>query len=162
VLVLAPTPPDLKMKFLQVCSIFIVFSQVLAESEYANYQTNYDHYNQAETGYNSDLTSAYNYVSEKQDIDMDVILPIAVFGGLGLGALAYIDTLNRQNNLCNKLREVTNVARANAASGTTTAALVGETGETALTNALATAANTVINGNRDFINALALIDNLDC
>jgi len=93
---------------------------------------------------------------------MDVILPIAVFGGLGLGALAYIDTLNRQTNLCNKLREVTNVARATAATGTTTAALVGENGGTPLSDAIATAANTVINGNRDFINALALIDNLDC
>ena len=61
-----------------------------------------------------------------------------------------------------QLKEVTNVARATAATGTTTAALVGETGNTPLTNALATDANTVINGNRDFINALALIDNLDC
>jgi len=150
------------MKFIAVVLVALAVSAQADESEYANYQTNYDHYNQAETGYNSDLTSAYNYVSEKQDIDMDVILPIAVFGGLGLGALAYIDTLNRQNNLCNKLREVTNVARANAASGTTTAALVGETAPQVLTNALATDANTVINGNRDFINALALITNLDC
>jgi len=166
VLVLAPTPPDLKMKFLQVCSIFIVFSQVLADHAHTH-----DHYSPpaeaysppADTYQTSYSDSYYPSTSyESNDIDMDVILPIAVFGGLGLGALAYIDTLNRQNNLCNKLREVTNVARANAASGTTTAALVGETGETALTNALATAANTVINGNRDFINALALIDNLDC
>merc|ERR1711997_197826 len=171
VLVLAPTPPDLKMKFLQVCSIFIVFSQVLAESEYNYYQAHADYYNEHAVdpyaGYNTDLTSGYtNSISEKDSgypqMDMDVILPIAVFGGLGLGALAYIDTLNRQNNLCNKLREVTNVARANAASGTTTAALVGETAPQVLTNALATDANTVINGNRDFINALALITNLDC
>ena len=36
-------------------------------------------------------------------INLQVILPIVVFGGLGLGALAYIDSLNRQNNLCNKV-----------------------------------------------------------
>lgn len=152
------------MKFIAVVLVALAVSAQADESEYANYQTNYDHYNQAEAGYNSDLTSAYNYVSEKQDIDMDVILPIAVFGGLGLGALAYIDTLNRQNNLCNKLREVTNIARANAATGTTAAALVAEAGAVAggITLAVANAANLVINGNRDFINAVALIDNLDC
>merc|ERR1739844_721187 len=110
-----------------VVLVALAVSAQADESEYNNYQTNYDHYNQVDqTGGYSDLTSAYNYVSEKQDIDMDVILPIAVFGGLGLGALAYIDTLNRQNNLCNKLRDITNIARTNAASGTTNAALVGE------------------------------------
>jgi len=153
------------MKFIAVVLVALAVSAQADESEYNNYQTNYDHYNQADqSGGYSDLESAYNYVSEKQDIDMDVILPIAVFGGLGLGALAYIDTLNRQNNLCNKLREVTNIARANAASGTTASALVAETAapNNGITAAVATAANTVINGNRDFINALALIDNLDC
>merc|ERR1712223_723489 len=75
------------------------------------------HYDQQQVdpyaGYNSDLTSAYsNTIAEKQDeLDMDVILPIVVFGGLGLGAIAYIDSLNRQRDLCNKLAEVTNVAR---------------------------------------------------
>jgi len=150
------------MKFIAVVLVALAVSAQADESEYANYQTNYDHYSQAEAGYNSDLTSAYNYVSEKQDIDMDVILPIAVFGGLGLGALAYIDTLNRQNNLCNKLREVTNVARANAATGTTNVALVAEAAGGPITLPIANAANIVILGNRDFINALALIDNLDC
>jgi len=151
------------MKFIAVVLVALAVSAQADESEYNNYQTNYDHYNQVDqTGGYSDLTSAYNYVSEKQDIDMDVILPIAVFGGLGLGALAYIDTLNRQNNLCNKLRDVTNVARANAASGTTNAALVPEQNPGGLTLAVVNAANDVINGNRDFINALAAIDNLDC
>merc|ERR1711935_1009340 len=171
VLVLDPTPPDLKMKFIQVCSFFIVFSQVLAESEYNYYQAHADQYNEHAVdpyaGYNTDLTSGFtNSISEKDsgypEMDMDVILPIAVFGGLGLGALAYIDTLNRQNNLCNKLREVTNVARANAATGTTNVALVAEAAGGPITLPIANAANIVILGNRDFINALALIDNLDC
>jgi len=159
------------MKFIAVVLVALAVSAQADESEYNYYQAHADHYNEHAVdpyaGYNTDLTSGYtNSISEKDSgypqMDMDVILPIVAFGGIGLGAIAYFDSLNRQRNLCNKLREITNVARANAASGTTTAALVGETGETALTNALATAANTVINGNRDFINALALIDNLDC
>merc|ERR1711935_572798 len=156
VLVLDPTPPDLKMKFIQVCSFFIVFSQVQAKSEYNYYQAHADQYNEHAVdpyaGYNTDLTSGFtNSISEKDsgypEMDMDVILPIAVFGGLGLGALAYIDTLNRQSNLCNKLREVTNIARTNAASGTTASALVAETAapNNGITAAVATAANTVIN-----------------
>ena len=32
-----------------------------------------------------------------------VILPIVVFGGLGLGAIAWIDNLNHRTNLCNKV-----------------------------------------------------------
>ena len=34
---------------------------------------------------------------------MQTILPIAVFGGLGLGALAYWDSITRYTNLCNKV-----------------------------------------------------------
>ena len=32
-----------------------------------------------------------------------VILPIVVFGGLGLGALAFVDSINYRTNLCNKV-----------------------------------------------------------
>ena len=32
-----------------------------------------------------------------------VILPIIVFGGLGLGALAFVDSINYRTNLCNKV-----------------------------------------------------------
>jgi len=161
------------MKFIAVVLVALAVSAQADESEYNYYQAHADQYNEhavdPSAGYNTDLTSGFtNSISEKDsgypEMDMDVILPIAVFGGLGLGALAYIDTLNRQNNLCNKLREVTNIARANAATGTTVAALVAEDTPPAngITAAVATAANLVINGNREFINALALIDNLDC
>ena len=34
---------------------------------------------------------------------LQTILPIAVFGGLGLGALAYWDSITRYTNLCNKV-----------------------------------------------------------
>jgi len=156
------------MKFIAAVFVALAISAQADESDY--YQTHYDHYNEQQVvnsyeGYNKVipvLASAYNSVSEKQDVDMDVILPIVVFGGLGLGALAYIDSLNRQNNLCNKVRELTNVARANAATGTATANLVAEKGATQITAAIATNINNIINGNRDFINAIAAIDNLDC
>jgi len=153
------------MKFIAAVFVALAISAQADESEY--YQTHYDHYNEPQVdnsyeGYNKvipALTSAYNSVSEKQDVDMDVILPIVVFGGLGLGALAYIESLNFRNQLCNKLKDVTNVARANAATGTATANLVA-TGT--ITAAIATNVNNIVNGNRDFINALAQIDNLDC
>jgi len=156
------------MKFIAAVFVALAISAQADESDY--YQTHYDHYNEQQVdnsyeGYNKVipvLASAYNSVSEKQDVDMDVILPIVVFGGLGLGALAYIDSLNRQNNLCNKVRELTNVARANAATGTATANLVAEQGGASITAAIATNINNIINGNRDFINAIAAIDNLDC
>jgi len=151
------------MKLIQVVSIFFVFSQVLAESEYNYYQTQHDqHQVDPYAGYSNDLNAGYtSAVSERQDFDMDVILPIVVFGGLGLGALAYIETLNSRNQLCNKVREITNVARANAATGTATANLVAA-GNNQITPAIATNVNNIINGNRDFINAIAAIDNLDC
>jgi len=150
------------MKLIQVVSIFFVFSQVLAESEYNYYQTQHDqHQVDPYAGYSNDLNAGYtSAVSERQDFDMDVILPIVVFGGLGLGALAYIETLNSRNQLCNKVREITNVARANAATGTATANLVAA--NAGITAAIATNVNNIINGNRDFINAIAAIDNLDC
>jgi len=150
------------MKLIQICSIFLVFSTVLGESEYNYYQTHHDHYNQVQAdpyaGYPSDLESGFNYVAEKTDqLDMDTILPIVVFGGLGLGALAYVDSLNRMNNLCNKLRSVTDAARGTVAEGATAVALT-----TADAGAAATNANTVINSNRVFINTLAAISSLDC
>ena len=61
-----------------------------------------------------------------------------------------------------QVRELTNVARANAATGTATANLVAEQGGASITAAIATNINNIINGNRDFINAIAAIDNLDC
>jgi len=143
------------MKLIQICSIFLVFSTVLGESEYNYYQTHHDHYNQVQAdpyaGYPSDLESGFNYVAEKTDqLDMDTILPIVVFGGLGLGALAYVDSLNRMNNICNKLRSVTDAARGTATDGATAA-----TGGTAATD-------RIINSNREFINTLIAIDSLDC
>jgi len=152
------------MKFIAAVFVALAISAQADESDY--YQTHYDHYNEQQVdnsyeGYNKVipvLASAYNSVSEKQDVDMDVILPIVVFGGLGLGALAYIDSLNRQNNLCNKLREVTNAMR-NANANGATAVNMGAAGSgvTGLANA-----NTVVNSNRLFINTLANIQNLDC
>jgi len=151
------------MKFIAAILVALAISAQADESEYNYYQTQHEHQHQAADPYAgyADSTSSfgYNAVSEKQDIDMDVILPIVVFGGLGLGALAYIESLNFRNQLCNKLREVTNVARANAATGTATANLVAEG---AITAPIATNVNNIINGNRDFINAIAQIDNLDC
>jgi hypothetical protein len=37
-----------------------------------------------------------------------VILPIVVFGGLGLGAIAWIDSLNFRRDLCDKVSFYTN------------------------------------------------------
>jgi len=151
------------MKFIAAVFVALAISAQADESDY--YQTHYDHYNEQQVvnsyeGYNKVipvLASAYNSVSEKQDVDMDVILPIVVFGGLGLGALAYIDSLNRQNNLCNKLREVTNTMRTVAADGNTAVNIANPGVVTGTVNA-----NTVINSNRAFINTLSNIQNLDC
>ena len=66
--------------------IFIWNNYFLTESDY--YQTHYDHYNEQQVdnsyeGYNKVipvLASAYNSVSEKQDVDMDVsIVAFLVF-----------------------------------------------------------------------------------
>jgi len=161
------------MKFIAVVFVALAISAQADESEYNNYQTHYDHHQQDPyAGYNSDLTSAYsNSISEKDsgypsdDLDMDVILPVVVFGGLGLGALAYVDSLNRMNNLCNKIREITNLARMNAMDGTATVALAVDANDGtqgAGATAQVTPANAAINSNRLFINALINIDNLDC
>merc|ERR1711971_710369 len=155
-----------KMKFIAVIVVAIAVSATADDHEYPGYQTNYDQTYQDLAAYNTgydtnSLTSAYTSVTEKQDeLDMDVILPIVVFGGLGLGALAFVDSINYRTNLCNKLREATQVARATAADGDLTAALAFGTapaGTTGLANL-----NTIVNSNRIFINALEDIISLDC
>ena len=57
------------------------------------------------------------------------------------------------------MKEVTAIARGNAASGNINAALVDTLG-----NAVANEGNlnTLVNSNRDFINAIALIADLNC
>jgi len=148
------------MKFIAAVVVALAISAQADESEYNYYQTQHDqHQVDPYAGYSNDLNAGYtSAVSERQDFDMDVILPIVVFGGLGLGALAYIDSLNRQNNLCNKLREVTNAMRNANANGATAVNMgAANSGVTGLANA-----NTVVNSNRLFINTLANIQNLDC
>ena len=64
--------------------IFIWNNCFLTESDY--YQTHYDHYNEQQVdnsyeGYNKVipvLASAYNSVSEKQDVDMDVSIVVVL------------------------------------------------------------------------------------
>jgi len=152
------------MKFIAAVFVALAISAQADESEYNYYQTQHDqHQVDPYAGYSNDLNAGYtSAVSERQDFDMDVILPIVVFGGLGLGALAYIESLNFRNRLCNKLRDVTGVARDAAANGNLAAALAD-------TNAVAPGninneanLNTIVNSNRLFINALAAIDDLDC
>ena len=63
------------------------------------------------------------------------------------------------NNSYVQVKEITSVARANVASGLIVANIVPTGG---ITSAIAVAVNTVLNGNRDFINAMAAITNLDC
>merc|ERR1712018_787590 len=139
------------MKLFSLVLVALAISAQADESEYHNYQTHYDqHKVDPYAGYNTDLTSAYsNSIAEKQDeLDMDVILPIVVFGGLGLGALAYIDSLNRMNNLCNKLREITNLTP----MATNAAVALASTGAAnAGTAATVTPVNAAINSNTIFI-----------
>jgi len=160
------------MKFIAVIVVAIAVSATADEHEYPGYQTNYDQTYQDLAAYNTgydqnSLTSAYSSLTEKDsgypsdELDMDVILPIVVFGGLGLGALAFVDSINYRTNLCNKLREVTELAR-NAAQNTA-ANLID--GTAAVPTAIITneaELNTIVNSNRIFINALAEITSLDC
>jgi len=149
------------MKF--IAAVFVALAISAQADDHAHHT--HDHYSPPVESYPSTSYSDSYYPTSTydsgSDVDMDVILPIVVFGGLGLGALAYIESLNFRNQLCNKLREVTNVARANAATGTATANLVAAGGG-GITAAIATNVNNIVNGNRDFINAIAQIDNLDC
>merc|ERR1712204_44971 len=162
----APKKILVKMKFIAVIVVAIAVSAT-ADEHYPGYQTNYDQTYQDLAAYNTgydqnSLTSAYTSVTEKQDeLDMDVILPIVTFGGLGLGLLAFVDSINYRTNLCNKLREVTELAR-NAAQNTA-ANLID--GTAAVPTAIITneaELNTIVNSNRIFINALAEITSLDC
>jgi len=162
------------MKFIAVIVVAIAVSATADDHEYPGYQTNYDHTYQDLAAYNTgydqnSLTSAYSSLTEKDsgypsdELDMDVILPIVVFGGLGLGALAFVDSINYRTNLCNKLREVTELARDAAANGATAANLID--GTAAVATAIISneaALNTLVNSNRLFINALAAITSLDC
>jgi len=144
------------------------FPVFFPEHEYPGYQTNYDQTYQDLAAYNTgydhnSLTSAYTSVTEKQDeLDMDVILPIAVFGGFGLAALAFVENLNYRNRLCEKLREVTEVARDVAANANINANLddVAVVPANNIDNEVEL--NTLVNSNRIFINALAEIEDMDC
>jgi len=155
------------MKFIAVVLVALAVSAQADDQAHTHnhYSAPAEEYSPPAETYQASYSDSY-YPStsyESNDIDMDVILPIVAFGGIGLGAIAYFDSINRQRNLCLKLRDITNIARTNAASGTTNVMLVQEAaGAPALTTAIVNAANDVINGNRLFINALAAIDNLDC
>jgi len=147
----------------------LVLHDDVEEHEYPGYQTNYDQTYQDLAAYNTgydqnSLTSAYTSVTEKQDeLDMDVILPIVTFGGLGLGLLAFVDSINYRTNLCNKLKELTAIARGTASDGDTAANLIDGTaasGTTIISNEAEL--NTLVNSNRVFINSLAAITDLDC
>merc|ERR1712037_130476 len=153
-----------------ICLPFLLQATFGFEGNEIEYQTSFDsqygldqsaspssYYDPASAWSSSDTDTVG--VTEKQDeLDMATILPIAVFGGLGLGALAYWDSITRYTNLCNKLKEVTAIARGTASDGTTAAALTDAgsnvSGETNL--------NTVVNSNRVFINSLATIADLAC
>merc|ERR1712200_316424 len=134
------------MKF-YVFSLLLVVISAQVQADHAHHT--HDHYSPPVETYPSTSYSDSYYPTtsyDSPDVDMDVILPIVVFGGLGLGALAYIDSLNRQNNLCNKLREVTNAMRTTTADGNNAVNMApGASGVTGLPNA-----NTVINSNRLF------------
>jgi len=148
------------MKF--IAAVFVALAISAQADDHAHHT--HDHYSPPVETYPSTSYSDSYYPTtsyDSPDVDMDVILPIVVFGGLGLGALAYIESLNFRNRLCNKLRDVTAIARGAAADGNLVAALA----ETpAANNNLANEANlnTIVNSNRLFINALAAIDDLDC
>jgi len=144
------------------------FPVFFPEHEYPGYQTNYDQTYQDLAAYNTgydhnSLTSAYTSVTEKQDeLDMDVILPIAVFGGFGLAALAFVENLSFRNRLCEKLREITEVGRNAAANAAINANLadVNLVGAGNINNEVEL--NALVNSNRIFINALAEIEDMDC
>merc|ERR1719400_2912783 len=152
-----------KMKFIAVILVAIAVSATADvgypdtnEYNVHGYQTTADTYYSYQ-----DLSPYDSYHGD--ELDMDVILPIVVFGGLGLGALAFVDSINYRTNLCNKLREVTEIARATAANGAIVANLLDGTAAvptTVISNEAEL--NTLVNSNRVFINALAEITSLDC
>merc|ERR1711935_708803 len=162
----APKKILVKMKFIAVIVVAIAVSAT-ADVGYpdTNEYNGHGYQTTADTYYSYQDLSPYDSHGDSgypsDELDMDVILPIVVFGGLGLGALAFVDSINYRTNLCNKLREVTELAR-NAAQNTA-ANLID--GTAAVPTAIITneaELNTIVNSNRIFINALAEITSLDC
>merc|ERR1711935_133421 len=156
----APKKILVKMKFI---AVIVVAMGVSATADVGYPDTNeynvHGYQTTADTYYSYQDLSPYD--SHGDELDMDVILPIVTFGGLGLGLLAFVDSINYRTNLCNKLREVTELAR-NAAQNTA-ANLID--GTAAVPTAIITneaELNTIVNSNRIFINALAEITSLDC
>jgi len=147
------------MKF--IAAVFVALAISAQADDHAHHT--HDHYSPPVETYPSTSYSDSYYPTtsyDSPDVDMDVILPIVVFGGLGLGAIAYIESLNFRNRLCNKLRDVTGIARDAAANGNLMANLAEPAGNNVIQNE--GNLNTIVNSNRLFINALAAIDNLDC
>merc|ERR1712127_415421 len=151
------------MKFIAVIVVAIAVSATADvgypdtnEYNVHGYQTTADTYYSYQdlSPYDSHGDSGY----PSDELDMDVILPIVVFGGLGLGALAFVDSINYRTNLCNKLREVTELAR-NAAQNTAPA-LAEVAGGAVITGEAEL--NVIVESNRVFIKALAAISSLDC
>merc|ERR1739848_408619 len=152
----------------QVVSLLLLSAMIMVQADKSSHPTTYDttyysqnniapypEYDTSDTGIS--LTEQFgNFLSEKQSgFDLDTVLSIAVFGGLGLGALAWIDSINHRNKLCNKLHEITKIARTSTSAGSTAVAFTSSTSGYAN-------ANTVINSNREFINSLAAIGDLAC
>jgi len=151
-----------KMKFIAVIVVAIAVSATADvgypdtnEYNVHGYQTTADTYYSYQ-----DLSPYDSYHGD--ELDMDVILPIAVFAGLGLGALAFVENLNFRNNLCEKLREITEVGRDAAANAAINANLadVNVVAPGNINNEVEL--NTLVNSNRIFINALAEIEDMDC
>merc|ERR1711971_1086043 len=159
----APKKILVKMKFIAVIVVAIAVS---ATADVGYPDTNEYHVH----GYQTTADTYYSYQDlspydsyHGDELDMDVILPIVVFGGLGLGALAFVDSINYRTNLCNKLREATEIARDATANGEIVANLIDGTAA-APTTIISNEAelNTLVNSNRIFINSLAAITSLDC
>merc|ERR1712086_479716 len=157
----APKKISVKMKFIAVIVVAIAVSAT-ADVGYpdTNEYNVHGYQTTADTYYSYQDLSPYD--SHGDELDMDVILPIVTFGGLGLGLLAFVDSINYRTNLCNKLREVTELARDAAANGATAANLADQDAVAPGNINNEVELNTLVNSNRIFINALAAITSLDC
>merc|ERR1712083_1120395 len=155
---------------MQVASLLLL-SAVVAQADQSSYPSTYNthhHYSQDNLAPYSDyddydktgnfLEEGFGFLEKQGGLDLDTVLSIAVFGGLGIGALAWIDSINHRNKLCNKLHEITKIARGTTSAGSTAVAL----SSTVTTVTGWATANTVINSNREFINSLAAIADLAC
>jgi len=148
-------------------------------SELDKFQTNYDTYygQYADNAVSSEAYDQSNsasqfqqhllkYVQQYQDKqdglsimdDPSALAAVGVFAAVGIGGLAYFDLSTRYTNLCNKLKQVTAIARTTSSDGTSTVTLA----TTGTTTTGLTTANTVINSNRVFVNSLASISDLAC